>query len=114
MEFIIKDRSIKQHRKFDTPFKCKVVRNGLSRGKSAALLTKELGLNKSLLFACHPPTLGETAAWGKNAIARDRIGTPRHQIRDPPPMYPNDPLKVSSDGEMPTSNSPTTIPAACG
>ena len=51
MESIIKDSPTKTRRKFDKSFKCEVVRNWLSSGKSAAVIAKEFGLNESLLFA---------------------------------------------------------------
>ena len=62
MESIIKDSPTKTRRKFDKSFKCEVVRNWLSSGKSAAVIAKEFGLNESLLFAWRkllpPPKLG--------------------------------------------------------
>lgn len=51
MESIIKDSPTKKRRKFDKAFKCEVVRNWLSSGKSAAVIAKEFGLNESLIFA---------------------------------------------------------------
>ena len=51
METIHKDIPAEKRRKFDKPFKCEVVRNWLSNGKSAAVLAKELGLRESRLFA---------------------------------------------------------------
>ena len=51
MESIIKDSPTKTCRKFDKSFKCEVVRNWLSSGKSAAVIAKEFGLNESLLYA---------------------------------------------------------------
>jgi proteasome lid subunit RPN8/RPN11 len=40
MESIIKDSPTKTRRKFDKSFKCEVVRNWLSSGKSAAVIAK--------------------------------------------------------------------------
>ena len=62
MESIIKYSPTKTRRKFDKSFKCEVVRNWLSSGKSAAVIAKEFGLNESLLFDWRkllpPPKLG--------------------------------------------------------
>ena len=51
MESIIKDSPTKTRRKFDKSFKCEVVRNWLSSGKSVDVIAKEFGLNESLLCA---------------------------------------------------------------
>jgi transposase-like protein len=68
MESIIKDSPTKTRRKFDKSFKCEVVRNWLSSGKSAAVIAKEFGLNESLLFAWRkllpPAEAGGKAAAG--------------------------------------------------
>ncbi len=89
MESIIKDSSTKTRRKFDKPFKCEVVRNWLSSGKSAAVIAKELGLNESLLFAWRrllPPADagGKAAAGGRKPIAHDlesELQAARREIR---------------------------------
>jgi transposase-like protein len=72
MESIIKDSLTKTCRKFDKSFKCEVVRNWLSSGKSAAVIAKEFGLNESLLFAWRkflpPAEAGGRAAAGAEGL----------------------------------------------
>lgn len=89
MESIIKDSSAKKRRKFDKPFKCEVVRNWLSSGKSAAVIAKEFGLNESLIFAWRkllPPADagGKAAAGGRRPVALDlqsELDAARREIR---------------------------------
>ena len=72
MESIIKDSPTKTCRKFDKSFKCEVVRNWLSSGKSAAVIAKEFGLNESLLYAWRkllpPAEAGGRAAAGAEGL----------------------------------------------
>ena len=89
MESIIKDSPTKKRRKFDKPFKCEVVRNWLSSGKSAAVIAKEFGLNESLIFAWRkllPPADagGKAAAGGRRPVALDlqsELDAARREIR---------------------------------
>ena len=89
MESIIKDSSTKTCRKFDKSFKCEVVRNWLSSGKSAAVIAKEFGLNESLLFAWRkllPPAEagGKAAAEGRRPAVEDlqsQLDAARREIR---------------------------------
>ena len=77
MESIIKDSPTKTRRKFDKSFKCEVVRNWLSSGKSAAVIAKEFGLNESLLFDWRkllpPAEAGGKAAAGGAGGQRLRV-----------------------------------------
>ena len=68
MESIIKDSPTKMCRKFDKSFKCEVVRNWLSSGKSAAVIAKEFGLELS------PPPSSKTSSmsasfWNSRKVA---------------------------------------------
>lgn len=88
MESIIKDSPTKTRRKFDKSFKCEVVRNWLSSGKSAAVIAKEFGLNESLLFAWRkllpPPKLGEGGGGGRRPAVEDlqsQLDAARREIR---------------------------------
>ena len=89
MESIIKDSPTKTRRKFDKSFKCEVVRNWLSSGKSAAVIAKEFGLNESLLYAWRkllPPAEagGRAAAGGRRPAVEDlqsHLNAARREIR---------------------------------
>ncbi len=63
MKSTIKDSPSKTRRKFDKPFKYKVVGNWLSSGKYASVIAKEFGLNERPVFAWRKllpsPKLGE-------------------------------------------------------
>jgi len=63
MESIIKDSPTKTRRKFDKSFKCEVVRNWLSSGKSAAVIAKEFGLKKPALRLAEAPA--PRRSWGE-------------------------------------------------
>ena len=72
----IKESPPKTRRKFDPTFKREAVGNWLSSGKSAAVVAKELGLTKGLLFAWRkllPPDAagGRAAAGGRRPTASD-------------------------------------------
>src|SRR5271155_1984514 len=48
---MIKQTSVRTHRKFDETFKREAVLNWLHSGKSAAVVGEELGINANLLYA---------------------------------------------------------------
>jgi transposase-like protein len=47
----VKQTSVREHRKFNETFKREAVLNWLHRGKSAAVVCEELGINANLLYA---------------------------------------------------------------
>lgn len=89
MESIIKSSTPITRRKFDKTFKSEVVRNWLSSGKSASVISKELGINESLLFTWRklfPPADagGKAPAGGKKPVPQDpysELEAARREIR---------------------------------
>jgi len=85
----IKNSSLKVRRKFDQVFKREAVNNWLSSGKSAEVVSQELGLSPGLLFAWKRRFAPADAGGGAVAGGRSPLLTRNCRPNSMPPCAKN-------------------------